>query len=995
MSYSIVARIRAAFGVIFILVFVVGLLGYFGMHSAANPTAGLMADVLTAVWLISLASSVGLALYLTRTLNDPLLRLVALTESLGRGEVPTKITDEFAGGLNTIKNNLNACIDGLGGLVETNQILQRMAANDLTVPVKGSYQGIFAEVAEATNTAQSRVKSANRACVDVSNGDYQAVLAEFKKVGRRSENDTFIPGFIQMMEAISNLVHDSQSLSDAAVKGELSTRADASRHKGEYRKVIEGINATLDAVAGPLGVASNCLNLIGKGEIPERLVATYYGEFNTIKSNLNACIDGLGGLVETNQILQRMAVNDLTVPVKGSYHGIFAEVAEATNSAQLRVKSANRACVDVSNGDYQTILGEFKKVGRRSENDTFIPGFIQMMESISNLVHDSQSLSDAAVKGELSTRADASRHKGEYRKVIEGINATLDAVAGPLNVASNCLNLIGKGEIPEKIAATYYGDFNAIKNNLNACIDGLGGLVETNQILQRMAANDLTVPVKGSYRGIFAEVATATNTAQSRVKSANRACVDVSNGDYQTILAEFKKVGRRSENDTFIPGFIQMMEAISNLVQDSQSLSDAAVKGQLSTRADASRHKGQYRKVIDGINATLDAVTSPLEVAAGRLDQIGKGEIPPQITENYQGDFNGIKNSLNQCIETLTKAAQIAVSISEGDLTVEVKPLSGKDVLGNALASMLENLRRTVLEVSDAAASVTSGSGQMSATSQQLAQGATEQAASAEECTSSMEQMGASVQQNSDNARQTDKIATKAAEDATSSGEAVNLTVQAMKEIAEKVGIIDEISRKTDLLALNAAVEAARAGEHGKGFAVVASEVRKLAERSQIAAGEIGRLTSDGVKRAEGAGQLLSKLVPDIRKTAELVREIAAASAEQGTGATQIGKAMQQLDQVIQQNAAASEEMSTGSDALSGQAEVLQNAISFFKLGGLPEQTRRPVVKAQTRVHSRRPVSTRFAQAEAPKQPGARGVDIQIGSDHVAADQYDRDFVQL
>jgi len=814
MGYSIVARIRVAFGVMFALVFVVGLLGYLGMHSEGSPTPGLMANVLTAVWLVTLASSVGLAISLTRALSDPLLRLVALTESLGKGEVPAKITDVFAGGLNTIKDNLNACIDGLGGLVETNQILQRMAVNDLTVPVKGSYQGIFAEVAMATNTAQSRVRSANRACVDVSNGDYQAVL------------------------------------------------------------------------------------------------------------------------------------------------------------------------------------GEFKKVGKRSENDTFIPGFIQMMESISNLVHDSQSLSDAAVKGELSTRADASRHKGEYRKVIDGMNATLDAVSGPLDVASSCLNLIGKGEIPEKIAATYYGDFNIIKNNLNACIDGLGGLVETNQILQRMALNDLTVPVKGSYQGIFAEVATATNTAQSRVKSANRACVDVSNGDYQTVFAEFKKVGRRSENDTFIPGFIQMMESINNLVQDSQSLSDAAVKGELSTRVDTSRHNGAYRKVIDGINATLDAVTRPLEVAAGRLDQIGKGEIPGQITENYNGDFNGIKNSLNQCIETLKKAAEIAVSISEGDLRVEVKPLSGKDVLGNALATMMENLRRTVLEVSDAAASVTSGSGQMSATSQQLAQGATEQAASAEECTSSMEEMGASVQQNSDNARQTDKIATKAAEDAALGGDAVNLTVQAMKEIAEKVSIIDEISRKTDLLALNAAVEAARAGEHGKGFAVVASEVRKLAERSQIAAGEIGRLTSDGVKRAEGAGQLLAKLVPDIRKTAELVREIAAASAEQGTGATQIGKAMQQLDQVIQQNAAASEEMSTGSDALSSQAEVLQSAISFFKLGGLQEQTRRPVAQTQARVSLQRPVVTRIAQAGKPKQAGVRGVDIQIDSNNGIADQYDRDFVQ-
>jgi methyl-accepting chemotaxis protein len=324
------------------------------------------------------------------------------------------------------------------------------------------------------------------------------------------------------------------------------------------------------------------------------------------------------------------------------------------------------------------------------------------------------------------------------------------------------------------------------------------------------------------------------------------------------------------------------------------------------------------------------SITRPLELAVQTVDQVSQGELPDQVEIRSRDELGHMLTALNLMTANLKKTAKVAISISEGDLTVEATALSEKDVLGNAQRVMLVNLRRTVHQVAEAAANVASGSEEMSATSQQLAQGATEQAASAEECSASMEEMGAGVQQNSDNARQTDKIASKAAEDAASSGEAVNLTVQAMKEIAEKVGIIDEISRKTDLLALNAAVEAARAGEHGKGFAVVASEVRKLAERSQIAAGEIARLTSDGVRRAEGAGQKLSQLVPEIRKTAELVREISAASAEQGAGANQIGKAMEQLDQVIQQNAAASEEMSTGSDALSGQAEVLQSAISFF-----------------------------------------------------------------
>lgn len=283
----------------------------------------------------------------------------------------------------------------------------------------------------------------------------------------------------------------------------------------------------------------------------------------------------------------------------------------------------------------------------------------------------------------------------------------------------------------------------------------------------------------------------------------------------------------------------------------------------------------------------------------------------------------------------LVKAVETANSLAEGDLRVTIDSTS-KDETGQllfAMKNMLEKLRGVVQDVKCAADNVASGSQELSSSSEEMSQGATEQAAAAEEASASMEQMTSNIRQNADNALQTEKIATKAAVDAREGGRVVKETVNAMKDIASRIAIIEEIARQTNLLALNAAIEAARAGEHGKGFAVVASEVRKLAERSQQAAGEISKLSTSSVQVAELAGETLSRIVPDIQKTAELVQEISAACKEQDAGAEQINRAIQQLDQVIQQNASVSEEMASTSEELASQAEQLQSTISFFRTG--------------------------------------------------------------
>jgi methyl-accepting chemotaxis protein len=385
-------------------------------------------------------------------------------------------------------------------------------------------------------------------------------------------------------------------------------------------------------------------------------------------------------------------------------------------------------------------------------------------------------------------------------------------------------------------------------------------------------------------------------------------------------------------------------------------------------------------------------ISSGLRKIMGVAEAVSIGDLNQDVQIKSNDEIRDLVNTINIMTANLRNTATIADQIANGDLTVSPKPLSDKDTLGLALQSMVERLRGVVADALSAADNVSSGSQELSSGSEQLSQGATEQASSAEEASASMEQMAANIKQNADNAAQTEKIARQSSKDAEASGEAVSRAVGAMRTIAEKISIVQEIARQTDLLALNAAVEAARAGEHGKGFAVVASEVRKLAERSQAAAAEISSLSGETVQVATEAGDMLNKLVPAIHKTAELVSEISAACREQDIGAAQINEAIQQLDKVTQQNAGSSEEMSSTSEELAAQAEELQASIAFFKVeaaGTRPQPVARPVPHKQGQPVARSTAQSPISSVKA-QQARAKGfaLDMSMGG----PDHEDEDF---
>ncbi len=544
-------------------------------------------------------------------------------------------------------------------------------------------------------------------------------------------------------------------------------------------------------------------------------------------------------------------------------------------------------------------------------------------------------LTEFSRQGQLEKRGDTAGFQGAYGEVIKGVNEMLDAILIPIGEGNRILDQIAHGKVDELIAQTYKGDHEKMKQNVNgiavvlqkfksevakltefsrqgqldkrgdaAAFQGAYGEVikgvnemldailqpigEGNRILRLISGGNLKERVEIDCKGDHQRMKEAVNGVQSWLKGLIAYVTAIATGD---MTARMEKA---SEDDQIHEWLMLLKANISNVVVDADTLVKAAAEGKLSVRADATHHHGEYRRIVEGLNNTLEAVVGPLTVASDYIDRISKGDITSKINQNYSGDYNLLMQSIN---------------------------------------TLVDNLTRFALEVQSAAGQVAVGSEQSSASSQSMAQGASEQASATEEASASMEEMSANIKQTAENASQTEKIAGQSAKDAQISGEAVNKAVDAMQTIAEKITIVQEIARQTDLLALNAAVEAARAGEHGRGFAVVASEVRKLAERSRTAAGEIGQLSASTVKAAQEAGQMLGRLVPDIRKTAELVTEITAACREQDVGADQINQAIQQLDKVTQQNASASEEMSATAEELSAHAEQLQTSIAFFRIG--------------------------------------------------------------
>ncbi len=884
------------------------------------------------------------------------------------------------------------------------------ADSSRTLMITLTLLALVAGAALAWYISASIVNPVNR-CAEIADDVAAGNMAVQFPAFTRDETGRLMAAMKRMVDNIKALATDADQLTRAAVGGRLATRADASKHQGEYQKIVQGVNDTLDAIVGPLNVSAGYVDRISKGDIPPKITDTYNGDFNEIKNNLNQCIDALSGLVtEMNHMSSQHDAGDIDVKMDAAkFQGAYRTMAEGVNTmvfGHIAVKKKAMACVQAfGEGNFEAPLEKFP--GKKAFiNDTIE----QVRVNLKALIADAAALSKAAVEGKLSTRADASRHQGDFRRIVQGVNDTLDAVIGPLNVAATYVDRISKGEIPPRITDAYNGDFNEIKNNLNAMVAMMSELLsETDKITKAAAEGRLEVRADATkFVGGWKQLVTGVNDTITNIVDPLNVTADYVDkvakgiippaitteykGQYNAIkinlnnmvammselLSETDKIikaaseGRlevRADATKFVGGWNKLVAGVndtvtnivdplnvtadyvdkvakgiippaitteykgqynaikinlnnmvammSELLSETDQLVKAAIGGRLATRADAAKFVGGWNKLVDGVNKTLDAVIGPLNVSAGYVDRISKGDIPPKITDAYNGDFNEIKNNLNQCIDavnalvadagTLAKAAvegrlatradatrhqgdfrrivqgvndtldsvigpinevqRVMAAMEEGDLTARISSEYQGDLqkLRNAVNNTATKLAQTVAEIGNNANTLASSSEELTSVSASMASGAeqmTQQsntaAAATEQASANVKNMAAGVEQISANAN----TVASASEEVSAN---LNTVGAAVEQMSSNMKVVANTSEKMTS-AVNSVATAI------EEMSVSLNEVSK-------SSGQAATVASKAAQSANNTAAIVDKLgesAQEIGKVVDMIKGIAA-----------------------------------------------------------------------------------------------------------------------